>query len=157
MGIDPGTYSLAVCVLHDGKVASCYQRECKRSERTVDRTDEWRKQVLSLVWSSQPDAVGIEIIEPQPWRTKGMIPKGLVKMSRLVNLMSLDLADEGLLVYPQSPSIQSQYPDAVVDLLIHNAMGEGYEILPHLRSATKHALHASAFYAGSSARRRSRA
>jgi hypothetical protein len=158
MGIDPGRWTLGVCFLSGRVPAHIYQRTIPPKDRPrIDETEQahhFIEKVREFAAAVKPTAIGIEIVEPQVWVAQGRIPKGLSRLSSVVNRMSLALTDDGFTVYPQSPGIQAGYPDAVVESLLRRPLGPDLAITPHLISATKHALHAAAHYEQAKATRR---
>lgn len=147
-GIDPGLDSLAIAVLRDGRLSYVYQYERPKKERTPTDKDvsPWIDELEKMLVNEMPQACGLENVEHQPWKANGKTPKGVVSLRRLVDEMQTHIAIRGVIPYRQSPDIQGGYSNAVVDRMIHNACGEDFEILPHLRSAMKHALEADAMY-----------
>jgi hypothetical protein len=146
MGIDPGLHSLGICVLTSDHISSVLQIETPPKERGEDECKRWLRIITNAVSDARPKVVGLEDIDNQPWKAGGRYPKGIMKMQRLVQDVREAMYLQGVTLYMQSPDIQGGYPDAVVDAMIHKAMGADYEIKPHLRSATKHALEASTMY-----------
>lgn len=154
-GVDPGSMSLAICWLVNGRIAHVYQHEVPRRERKEVRAlgdevrhSKWVNTLVNNLSIVPPTVVGIEIVEHQPWRAGGRIPKGVRDLEKLVLAMQVAMMDKGWLAYPQSPDIQAGYPDAVIDSMLREGFSydTDFEITPHLRSATKHALYADSYY-----------
>jgi hypothetical protein len=146
MGIDPGMHSLGVCVLTNGVVSFVYQRVSTPKERKEGVKFPWADIIGQQLDIASPTVIGLEDVEPQPWKAKGRVPTGLVALQRLVVDIREMAQLRGLLVYTQSPSIQAQYSEVLVDFTIRKAMGAGFRITPHLRSALKHAWYADSMY-----------
>jgi len=147
MGVDPGLRSIGVCVINRDRVVSALSVVSKQSERTADEHDRYMRIFEEALVTSGATVLGLEDMEPQPWRTKGRYPKGAVQMQRLVSDMRNLAQRRGVIVYTQSPDIQSKYPDKVIELALRKAVGGKVKITPHLISAAKHAFEADSTHA----------
>jgi hypothetical protein len=143
VGIDPGLFSAGFAMLSNGHLAQVWQQEIPRSKRKDgDHSARFETVLTAHCVDVKPDVVGLEVEEPQPWRANGRHTKGAVARSKHVLNLHSRIAEAGFIVYAQSPGIQKNYPDVVIDSMVKKAFGDDFPITPHLRSAIKHALYA---------------
>lgn len=142
MGVDPGLHSIGICVVERDRVTSALSVVSKEKERKGDEHDRYMRIFTDALVASGATVLGLEDMEPQPWRTNGRYPKGAVQMQKIVADMRNVAQRRGIIVYTQSPGIQANYDDHIMELAVKKALGDRIKITPHLISATKHAFEA---------------
>lgn len=142
LGVDPGLKSLGAVLLVDGRIKAVHQTvddAASSGKRAIHR---WMAEYRAVLDEHNPDVVGIEDFEHQPWKTNGKLPRGGATLCRLIALMRDEAVERGIAVFVGSPSLQSSYDDEELRMALASHVGGKRHVTRHAMSALVQAFNA---------------